>query len=60
MDTTVIMNTKGRRDMMAAMTTLAVIITIDQEFTIITEMIAVKKIMNMVAGVMIPIMIGAV
>lgn len=60
MDTTVIMDTKGRHDMMAAMTTLAVVITIDQEITIITEMIAVKKTMNMVAGVMIPIMIGAV
>lgn len=56
MDTTVIMDTKGRHDMMAAMTILAVIITIDLEITIITEMIAVRKIMIMLAGVMILIM----
>lgn len=56
MDTTVIKDTKGLHDMMAVMTTLPV----DLETTIITEMIAVEKIMIMLAGVMIPIMKGAV
>lgn len=60
MDTTVIMDMKGRPGMMDAMTILAVIIIIDPEITIITEMIAVEKIMIMLVGVMILIMKGAV
>lgn len=60
MGTTVIRDTKGPHGMMAVMTTLPVIITIDLETTIITEMIAVEKIMIMLAGVMILIMKGAV
>lgn len=54
MDTTVIRDTKGPHGMMAVMT------TIDLETTIITEMIAVEKILIMLAGVMILIMRGAV
>lgn len=56
MDTTVIKDTKGLHDMMVVMTTLPV----DLETTIIAEMIAVEKIMIMLAGVMILIMKGAV
>lgn len=60
MDITMIMNMKGRPDMMAAMTILVTITTIDLEITNIAEMMVVKKIMTILAGVMILIMKEAV
>jgi len=60
MDITVIMNTKGRPDMMAVMTILVMITTIDRKITIIAEMMVVKKIMIILAEVMILSMKGPV